>query len=233
VFVSGRAVGVVNRASTTNPIVCAGFGDPVSEGHVSSLARPGGNITGLSWQSPDASSKRFQLILEVLPRLRQVAQLFEATDQTAMVEASAGRKAGEGAGVKVRAFAIRDVTELEAAFGAMKKQLPQALLVTHTPFTVQHRDRIMRFATTHKIPVVSEARDFAESGALLTYGPYPYDLFKRAATYVDKILRGAKPGDLPIEQAATFELVVNLKTARALGLTIPQSVLLRASEVLR
>ena len=232
-LVNNRTVGAAKRATTTLPIVCIGFSDPVAEGHVSSFARPGGNITGLSWQSPETSSKRLELALEVVPRLRQVAQLFDAADPSALVEATAARKAAEHVGLKVRGFAVHDTAELDAAFGTMEKSPPQALFVTHTPFTVVHRAQIMWFAASHKIPVISEGRDFAEVGALLTYGAYDFDLFKRGATYVDKILKGANPRDLPIEQAARFELVVNVKTAKALGITIPESVLLRADDVIR
>jgi putative ABC transport system substrate-binding protein len=135
--------------------------------------------------------------------------------------------------VKVHEFSVRDSDQLESALAAMRRSPPQALIFPHTPLTIQHIDHIMRFAEAHKVPVVSEGRNFAEAGALLTYGAYAFEIFKRGAVYVDRILKGAKPGDLPIEQPTRFELVVNLRAAKALGLTIPKPVLERASEVIR
>jgi putative ABC transport system substrate-binding protein len=231
--VSVRAVDAAKRATATIPIVCPGFTDPVAEGHVSSLAHPGGNITGLSWQSSDASGKRVQLAIEVIRDLRQLGVLFDASDAAAVVDAKAVRDAARRAGVKVREFPVRDSDHLESALAAIRRSPPQALIVPHTPLTIQHRDRIMRFAAGHKVPVVSEGRNFAEAGALLTYGAYAFEIFKRGAVYVDKILKGAKPSELPIEQPTKFELVVNLRAAKALGLTIPQPVLERASEVIQ
>jgi putative ABC transport system substrate-binding protein len=231
--VSVGAVDAAKRATATIPIVCPSFTDPVAEGHVSSMARPGGNITGLSWQSSETGGKRVQLAIEAIPGLRHLALLFDATDAAAIVEADAVRVAAQRAGLKVREFPVRNANDLESTVASMRNAPPQALIFPRTPLTSQHRDRIMQFAAAHRVPVVSEGRDFAEAGALLTYGVYALEIFKRGAVYVDKILKGAKPGDLPIEQPTTFELVVNLRTAKALGLTIPQSVLQRASDVIR
>ena len=232
-LVTSRAVDIARKATATVPIVCVGFFDPVAEGLVQSLSRPGGNVTGLSWASNDASAKRVELTKETVAGLKHLALLFDATHPGAVVEAKAARAAANRAGLKAREFPIKDSETLESALRAMASLPPQALVVTHSPFTVHHRDRIIRFAAQHGIAVISEARDFADAGALLTYGPFPTDLFKRGALYVDRILKGAKPSELPIEQPATYELVVNLRTAKALKLTVPQAVLARASEIIR
>ena len=232
-LVSPRAVLDAKRATTTIPIVCAGFADPVAEGLVASLAHPGGNVTGLSWLSPEASGKRLELAREVLPGLSRVAVLFDGGDTGAVVDVEALRAASRTARVTIQTFEVRGPRDFDGVFAAIAKARPRALIVAHSPLTVFAKTRIVQFAAQRRMPLIDEARDFADVGGLLTYGPRGYDLFKRGATYVDKILKGAKPADLPVEQPTHFELVINLKTAKALGLTIPQSLLGRADEVIR
>jgi len=232
-FLAPRALQVAQQATKTVPIVSAGFTDPVAEGFAVSLARPGGNMTGLSWQSNDSSAKRLQLAQEVIPRLHKVALLFDAVDRTAYDEAEASRLAASHARIGSQLFGIRSAGELDATLAAMKKARPQIIIMTLSGLTAFLRERILTFAAVTNLPVISEGRDSAEAGCLLSYGPQTFDLWRRAAVYVDKILKGAKPGDLPIEQPTKFELVVNLKTAKALGVTIPEPILLRADEVIR
>jgi putative ABC transport system substrate-binding protein len=187
----------------------------------------------MSWQTPETSGKRLELTMEILPGLRRVALLFDPSDPGAVLDANAVRSAAANAGVRVAAFEFNDSRALDAVLAAIESDRPRALILIHSALSVNYRERIARFAIDHRLPLVSEGRDFAEAGALLTYGPSIVDMFRRGAGYVDKILKGAKPGDLPIEQPTKFELVVNLKIAKALGITIPQSILLRADEVIR
>ena len=215
------------------PIVSAAFYDPVAEGFANSLARPGGNVTGMSWQSPETSGKRLELTMEVLPGLRRVALLFDPGDPGAVLDANAVRSAATTAGVSITLFEVNESRTFDGMLAAIESDRPRALILVHSPLTVHYRERMVRFAINRRLPLISEGRDFAEAGALLTYGPSIVDMFRRGAGYVDKILKGAKPGDLPIEQPTKFELVVNLKTAKALGITIPQSILVRADEVIR
>ena len=232
-YVTVKALQAATQATTTIPIVSASFYDPVAEGFANSLARPGGNVTGMSWQTPETSGKRLELTREVLPGLRRVALLFDPNDPGAVLDANAVRSAAASAGLRVTGFEVNDWRALDTVLAAIESDRPRALILIHSPLAVYYRERIVHFAIDRRLPVVSEGRDFADAGALLTYGPSIVDMFRRGAGYVDKILKGAKPGDLPIEQPTKFELVVNLKTAKALGITIPQAILLRADEVIR
>ena len=232
-YVTGKAVATAKTATSTIPIVSAAFYDPVAEGFVKSLARPGGNVTGMSWQTPETSGKRLELAMEVVPGLRRIGVLFDPNDPGAVLDANAVRSAAANAGVRVAAFEVNDSRALDAKLAAIESDKPNALILIHSPLTVHYRERIVRFAIDQRLPLVSEGRDFADAGALLTYGPSITDMFRRGAGYVGKILKGAKPGDLPIEQPTKFELVVNLKTAKALGIKIPESILLRADEVIK
>ncbi len=220
------------RATKTIPIVMAGFGDPVAEGFVAAIARPAGNITGVSWQTPEVSGKRLALLKEVLPKLSRMALLLDPTDAIATSELKAARAAARAIGVALHVTELRDPRDLENAFADIKKAHAEALVVVDTVRTFAHRARVASWATAARLPLVSEERAFADAGGLMTYGPRVADLYKRAATYVDRILKGARPGDLPIEQPTRFELVINAKTAKALGLTIPPSLLLRADSVI-
>lgn len=232
-FVGTRSIQEALRATKTIPVVSAGFADPVAEGIAVSLARPGGNFTGVSWQSVDLSGKRLQIAMELLPKLTRVALLFDSSDKVALVEVQGTRRAASSLNCAVREFPVRNSADYDRVFAAIRNDAPPALIVTDTPLMLQNRNRILRFAEDQKLPIITEGGDFAKEGALLAYGAHPYEGFRRGAYYVHRILKGAKPGDLPIEQPMVFELVVNEKTAKALGIKIPEAILLRADEVIR
>jgi len=221
----------VRQATTAIPIVMVGFGDPVAEGFVESLAHPGGNITGLSWQTPESAGKRLQLLKEVRGKLTRVIVLFDLSDPVATVELKAIRAAAHAMGVAISSFEIPDRVERDT-FAEIKKASADALVVVFTARTARQRTQIVEFALANGLPLISEGREFTEAGGLMSYGPKVPDLYKRAAVYADKILKGAKPADLPVEQATKFELVINARTAKALGLNIPPSLLLRADQVI-
>ena len=231
--VSSKAIRAAQKATTTVPIVCATMNDPVSEGVVKSLARPGGNLTGVSWQAPDTATKRLELALELRPKLTRLAVLFDSHDRVAQLESEIVTRAARKAKVTVVSFDVHGLTDVRAAFASMAKSRPQALHVVQTAITTSLREQIADLAVEVRVPMISGERSMAEAGGVLTYGPKLAPVLRRGAAYVDRILKGAKPQDLPIEQPTEFELVVNLKTAKALGLTIPQSILLRADEVIR
>jgi putative ABC transport system substrate-binding protein len=224
----------LQKATSTIPIVAPAMGDPVKVGLVSNLARPEGNLTGLSGQGYEITSKQLELAKELLPDLKQLCLLFEENAEPnlsnyANVEF---RALARDLGIAIRTLAVRSLEEIRAAKRIIDRDKPQALMIWLTPLTNQYRDTIMRSAAS-RLPVIGEGREFAKAGAVLTYSVDYVDLFRRSASYVDKILKGAKPGDLPIEQPTKFELIVNLKTAKALGITIPESILLRADELIR
>jgi putative tryptophan/tyrosine transport system substrate-binding protein len=216
------------QASATIPIVFALATDPVGSGFVASLARPGGNLTGLSIQSPDLGAKRLQLLREVIPALRRLAVL---GDPGSGLEADAAVAAGRALGFEVAAQVIRSAEDLGPAFAAFEGHA-EALYVCAVPLLNTNRAEINRLALARGLPTAYGFREAVEAGALMSYGPSILHLFRRCADYVDKILRGAKPADLPVQQPTKFELVINIKTARALGLDIPPSLLARADEVI-
>jgi putative ABC transport system substrate-binding protein len=230
-LVSQAALGAARKATTTVPLVCATMGDPVAAGLVSSLARPGGNLTGLYALDTETDSKRLELAREIVPALKRIGLLFEPNDATRF-DADAFRALARDAGFSVRTFPVRSLEDIRSALGTMDKERPQALIVWSTSLIVLHRDTILGFAA-QRFPVISEGRALAQAGALLTYSANFYEMYRASAVYVDKILKGNKPADLPVEQPTKLELIVNLKTAKALGITIPQSILLRADEVIR
>jgi putative ABC transport system substrate-binding protein len=232
-FVSQKVVRQANQATKTVPIVCATMSDPVREGIVASLSRPGGNITGLSWQTTDTAGKRLELANELIPGLKNVAIVFDPDYAGAVTELEVVRSTAITLGMTPRAFEVRAGDNLDKALAAIRRDRPQLLIVVDSSVTLQFREPILRSAIRNRIAPISESRAFADSGALLTFGANLGEQMKHGAAYVDKILKGAKPADLPIEQPTKFELVVNLKTAKALGITIPQSILLRADEVIR
>jgi len=217
------------QATSTIPIVVTGTGDPVTERLVASLARPGGNVTGMSLMIPELGSKRLELLKEVVPRVARVAVLWSPA---ADVEMRATRAAADKLGLTLKLMEVRNADDLARAFAVLEKERPDALTMLFDGLTTGYRELVGNFAKKHRLPTVFGAREFAEAGGLMSYAPDMADGFHRAATYVDKILRGAKPADLPIEQPTKFELVINLKTAKALGLTIPQSLLLRADQII-
>jgi putative ABC transport system substrate-binding protein len=207
--------------------------DPVSEGVVTSLARPGGNLTGVSWQAPDTATKRLELALELRPKLARLAVLFDSHDKVAQLESEIVTSAAEKLKVTVDSLDVHGLTDVQAAFASMAKRRPHALHVVQTAIIASLRRQIADLAIEVRVPLISGERSMAEAGGVLTYGPKLAPVLRRGAAYVDRILKGAKPQDLPIEQPTEFELVVNLKTAKALGITIPQSILQRADEVIR
>ena len=219
------------RATTSIPIVMVSVGDPVGSGLVASLARPGGNVTGMSNVFPELAGKQLELLKQVVPRLSRVAVLWEAGDpdgRQIYVQLQGG---GRSLGVSLHSWELQHANDIEAAFSAMTKERTTALIALGTGTLVNH-DQVVDHALRRRLPMMSTSRSLALIGGLMSYGPSLPPMFRRAAVYVDKILKGAKPTALPVEQPTTFELVVNLKTAKALGLTIPQSVLLRADRVI-
>lgn len=222
------AVPIAQKLAPSIPVVCAAFSDPVAERLVASLARPGVNVTGLSWQSPESAGKRIELIKELIPGVRRVAIVSGEGDPGALLEARANREVARGAGIGLREFSFRDATSLEGALVGIRQMQAQLLIVISGPLPLAHRSRLIAFATEARIPLMSEGREWAEAGALLAYGPDGADVFRRAATYVDKILRGEKAAEIPIEQPNKFELAINRATAKAIGLKVPESLLLRA-----
>jgi putative tryptophan/tyrosine transport system substrate-binding protein len=230
---SSPSVLAAKQATRTIPIVMPVSSDPVGDGIVASLARPGGNITGLSMMAPELGAKRLQLLKAVLPKpSRAVAVLWNPAYKGMGARFREAEAAAPAVGMNVRSLEVRDSREMEAAFDAVSRDRPDALLLLADPVTFSMRVRIVEFAREKGLPAIYETRDFVEAGGLMSYGPNVYELYRRAAYYVDRILKGAKPGDLPIEQPTKIELLVNLKTARALGITIPQSVLLNADQVI-
>jgi putative ABC transport system substrate-binding protein len=220
------------QATTTIPIVIAGAGDPVSSGLVSSLAHPGGNVTGLTVLGPGLAAKRLELLKEAVPTISRVAFLWNPANpdqKSSFNEVQAGARA---LGVTLQSIEARSREELEQSFATMKQSRPSALLMTADGVHQRYIARIVAFTSETRLPAMYQLREGVERGGLMSYGASLPDLGRRAAAYVDKILKGAKPADLPIEQPTKFELVINLKTAKALGLTIPQSVLLRADQII-
>ena len=233
VAVNSPSVVAARHATRTIPIVMPVSSDPVGDGLVASLARPGGNITGLSVMSPELGQKRLQLLKESFPRISRSVAVLWNPDYVGM-EARFRQAQGiaPAVGLGVRSVEVRDSRELERALETMDRERPDALLILADPLTTSQRLRIVEFATAERLPAMYELSQFVEVGGLMSYGPNVDQIVRHAATYVDKILKGAKPADLPIEQPATFELVINLKSAKALGFTIPQSILLQADRVI-
>ncbi len=224
------------QATTTIPIVSMAMGDPVGDGLVASLARPGGNITGSTFLGPELVPKRLDLLKEALPKISRVAALWHpgAFGEHTMTEMLKGAEAAARTlGVQLQLVGVRGPDEFDRAFSAMTKERAEALMVFPSTMLFNERRRIVDLAAKSHMPTMYQSRQFVELGGLISYGASITDLVRRAATYVDKILKGAKPGDLPVEQPTKFELVINLKTAKALGLTIPPSVLGRADEVIQ
>jgi putative ABC transport system substrate-binding protein len=217
------------QATATIPIVMLGSSDPVGERFVASLARPGGNVTGISLMVPELGSKRLELLKEVVPRVARVAVIWSPA---APRELRVAQTAADKLGLALKLMEVRNADDLARTFAMLEKERPDALTMLFDGLTSGYRGLVSDFAKKHKLPTVFGAREFAEAGGLMSYAPGIAEGFHRGATYVDRILKGAKPGDLPVEQPTKFELVINLKTAKALGLTIPPSVLGRADQVI-
>ncbi len=232
VAATSPAILAAEQATQTIPIVMPLSSDPVGDGLVASLAHPGGNITGLSVMSPEIGEKRIQLLKEMFPKVAHVMDVLWNPDYVGMrARFEQARIAAPEVGLTVRSVEVRDTRELNAAFDAIIREHPEALLILVDPLTLSQRSRIVDFAAEQRLPAIYESSDFVTVGGLISYGPNGLDQFRRAASYVDKILKGAKPGDLPVEQPTTFELVINLTTAKALGIKFPESILLRADKV--
>jgi putative ABC transport system substrate-binding protein len=221
----------VKKATTTVPLVMVAVGDPVGTGLVPSLARPGGNLTGLSSIAPDLEGKRLELLREVVPGLAHVGVFHNPANLFHTVSMPLARTAAEALKIKLLPLSVSNSQQLDAAFAAILKEKPDALLVLADRVYLHERKRMMDFALQQRLPNANAHKEMVDAGGLLSYGPSYEDMHRRAAEYVDKILKGAKPGDLPIEQPTKFDLKVNLKTAKALGLTLPPSIQLRADEV--
>ena len=223
------------QATRTIPIVMTVVGDPIAGGFIASLAKPGGNITGLTQVTPELNAKRLELLKEAFPKVSRVAVLVDASSsaQGVLGALRSTRMAAEALGVKLLSLELRSPNpDLEGAFRTATSERVGALLVAPGPAQALHIKRIVDLAAKSRLPAMYGSSDFVDLGGLMSYGPSNLDLFRRAATYVDKILKGAKPADLPVEQPTQFELAINLRTAKALGLAIPPSVLVRADRVI-
>ena len=232
VTVSAPAALAAKRITATTPIVFIA-GDPVGSGLVPSLGRPSGNLTGLSiFLGDEFSGKWLELLKEAVPKAARVAVLWNPGNPANAAYLTVIRGAAQRLGVKVLPVGVRDASELDGVFASMRTERAQALVVVIDPLTVRHRGRIVELAARGRLPAMYGFREFADSGGLIAYAANLPDLCRRAAVYVDRILKGANPGDLPVEQPTKFDLVVNLKTAKALGLTIPPSLLARADQVI-
>ena len=234
IVTAGTAATLAAKNATTSiPIVMLGAGDPVRTGLVASLARPGGNITGFSVVVTEREAKRLALLRETLPAAQRVGVLVNSTNPVSSVLQREDEPVYRSLGLQPIIIAVARDGELEGAIAEMARQRAQALLVVDDPLFGMHSARIMNAALKHALPTIVETREMLESGALLSYAFSQPEQFRRYATFIDKILRGAKPADLPIEQPTQFVLGINLKTAKALGVTIPQSLLLRADELIQ
>jgi putative ABC transport system substrate-binding protein len=221
------------QATQSIPIVMTSSGDPVAAGLVASLAKPGGNVTGLSVLQPELQGKRLELLKEAVPKLSRLAVLRNPDNPLTAIDWKAMQPAAEALGVKLQPVEARGPNDLGRALARIKAAHPDGLFVIGDRFLFAYRASIVQFVVKNRLPGISTWREFAQEGGLMAYGPDYAGMYRRAAAYVDKILKGAKPADLPVEQPTRFELVVNLKTAKALGLTLPQSVLVRADHVIQ
>jgi putative ABC transport system substrate-binding protein len=222
----------LKRVNATIPIVLTSAGEPLGSGLVSSLARPGGNITGLSLMATDLGGKRLELLRELLPGISKVAVLWNVANPYAAKVFAETERAAQTLQIAVQSVEIRKPDDFEVAFDSIRTGHPEALISIEDPLTFDHRKDIVEFAAKNNLPAVDGLREFAEEGGLISYGANLPDLSRRAATYVDKILRGAIPADLPVEQPTKFEFLINLRAAKALNLTILPELLARADEVI-
>lgn len=229
---STPAIKAVAQATRTIPVVMTVVADPVADGLVKSLAQPGGNITGLTLISPELSGKRIELLKEAAPRLSRVAVLWNPANPAHSETLRDSEAKARTLGLQVFPVQVRHAEDLERAFTAVTRERASALFVLDDTFLFLQRQRIADLAIRHRLPTVSGISGFADAGALLTYGAKQTELYRRAAVFVDRILRGARPASLPIERPTSFELVLNLKTAKSLGLTVSESLLLRADRLI-
>jgi putative ABC transport system substrate-binding protein len=225
--------GAAKRATSTIPIIFMSHADPIGSGHVSSLGRPGGNITGLSIMMTETNVKGLELFKEAVPGLSRVAVVWDPATPSHGPGLKAVEVAGPSLGLRIQPVAVRSAMEYESAFSAMVRERANGVLVLSTPLFIAGAKRLAELAMTHKLPSLFGPKHHVVAGGLMSYSPDREDLWRRGAIFVDKILNGVKPADLPVEQPTKFDLVINLKTAKALGLTIAQSVLFRATEVIQ
>ena len=220
-------------ATQTIPIVMTNAADPVETGLIDSLARPGGNITGLVTISPELTGKRLELLKEAFPKVSRVAVLTNPANPEQEARVKEINVAAQALGVQLQILEVRGPTDFDSAFSTITKMRVDALAPLGDPFIVSHRNQIVDFAAKNRLPAMYHRMEFVDAGGLMAYGPSYNDLFRRSAIYVDKILKGTKPADLPVEQSTKFEFIINLKTAKQIGLTIPPNVLGRADRVIR
>jgi putative ABC transport system substrate-binding protein len=232
VTTSSISAQAARKVTKTVPIVMTS-GNPIEQGLAESLAKPGGNVTGLTLLLSDLSGKRVELLKEAFPKSRRVATLWSSRDGASVIGFKETQDAAKALSVPLHPFELSKANDIDKAFAQMPKSHVDALLVVLNPLVTLHSKRIVDLALKHRLPGMYPTRQFAEEGGLMAYGPLIGDLYRRAATYVDKILKGAKPADLPVEQPMKFEFIVNLKTATQIGLTIPPNVLVRADRVIR
>lgn len=224
--------GAARHATSTIPIVFASHADPIGSGHVASLARPGGNITGLTIVMSETSAKGLDLFKEALPGLSRVAVIWDPATPSHGPGLKAVEATGRALGLRLQSVPVRSSSEFESAFSAIVREHAGGVLILSTPLFMGGARSLADLSLRHKLPTIFAAREHVEAGGLLSYGPDRVDLYRRAATYVDRILKGARPADLPVEQATRFELVINARTAKALKLTISPSVLARADQII-
>ena len=233
VVTGAPAAHAAKNATALIPIVMTNAADPVGTGLVASLARPGGNVTGLSDFNAGVVTKRLEILREVVPSASRVAVLLNPANPTNPLQLKLAQAAAPALGVTLRPFEAREADDIDRAFVALRKERSGGLILVGDPLLGSHRKKIISLSAQTRLPAIYSLREYVQDGGLMSYGTSFEDLYRRASTYVDKILRGAKPADLPVEQPTKFELVINLKTAKALGLTISQSLLLRADEVIK
>ena len=233
IYLPDSAIKPAREVTKTIPMVAGDFYDPVEEGFTKSLAKPSQNVTGISWQSIESAGKRVELAKELVTGLKNIAFLYDSTELGAMIEQKGIVSAARFANVGLRNYPVQDLGSLRAALATIKASRPHALIVSVNPLTWNSREEIARFASAIQVPAIAEVAEFASAGFVLTNGVNALNAFTRGAYYLNRILRGAKPSDLPIEQPTKFDFVVNLKTAKALGIKIPESIMLRATEVIR
>ena len=230
---SPPAIFALKQATQSIPIIIVSFTDPVRSGIVASLAKPGGNITGMSLISADLWPKRLELIKEILPKASRVAIFWNKSNTGMAIEAKATHEAAVPMGITLQDRGVKDASEMQLVFDAMTKERPDAFLALMDIPLQAHQKRILDFLAQNRVPAIFESKDWVEAGGLISYGPDGDDVTRRAAIQLDKILKGAKPSDIPVEQPTKFEMLVNLKTAQQIGLSIPPNVLARADRVIR
>ena len=229
---SANGVNIASKATSSIPIVFAAFNDPVATGIVKSLAQPGGNVTGLTVQPSDLASKRIDLLREIVPNMRRLSALANVAGSGFLQETGSIRTAGAVLNIETDIVELRSADDIAPALARLKARRPDALYVLSEPLVNSNKVQILQTVMEERIPTIFGFREFVDAGGLISYGANFPDLFSRAAEFVDKILRGAKPAEMPVQQPVKFDLIVNLKTAKALGLTIPEAFLLRADEVI-